>query len=171
MRSAALALLLVLAACGGRADSSKIDPNPNPNPNPNTTTASLEIGKGATSFEPLAEDEEIAIVMAPQTNGGLGLGQHIDFAVRAKGIAPQGVRVHLVLYDRAGTYADVTQDLNLVQDGDWWITAGFRAVIDSCGDIADRPLTVEVDVKDTNGVKVMASKSIRGPFACPRTPG
>ncbi len=171
MRRLSLALVAALAACGGTEPTSNPDPNPNPNPNPNPGTAVLEIGKGAAAFEALAEDEEIEIVMAPQTNGGFGIGQHVDFAVRAKGIEPQGIQVHLVLRDASETYSEVTQQLNLVADGDWWITAGFRAVLDSCGDIADKPLTVEVDVKDSAGVKVMAAKAIRGPFACPRQPG
>ncbi|MEQ9501889.1 MAG: hypothetical protein RIT81_33765 [Deltaproteobacteria bacterium] len=159
-------------ACGGTTEPADIDPNTNVTPDPNgEKNGELEIGKGATAFEVLADDEEIEVVMAPQTNGGLGLGQHIDFAIRAKGIEPMGARVHLVLFDDAATYAESTQALNLVADGDWWITAGLRAVLDSCGDIADKPLTITIDVKDTNDVQVMATKPIRGPFACPRQPG
>lgn len=174
MRYLVLLLSAVVFACGGvepTNENANTNPNPNPNNNNNAGDAALEIGTGADTFTLLAADDRVAVVSAPQTGGGLGFGQHVDVALRVKNIDPQGVKVHVVLADANETYSDVSVQLNLVKDGDWYWGAGVRAVIDACFELVDQPLTLTIDVEDRAGKTGSATLNVRGPEACPRETG
>ena len=169
MRRCLLLFLGPVLACGGTEPGAL----PSTQSPADASAATVEIGKGAEAFSPLADDERLELVMAPQT-GGFGIGQHFDIALRATNVAPKDVVVHVTIDDGTDVVSDVTTTLNLAEapgEQEGFVGAGVRANVDGCFVVVDRALTIRIDVTDTDQKTASATKSVRGPEACPRNAG
>lgn len=169
MRYRLLAVGLIFGfACGDAGPSSNQQPPADAGTNDSALV--VEVGTGASGFEPMEDGDRLELVMAPQTGGGLGIGFHFNVSVRTKGLDPSGATVHLtVTRTRDGeTLSDVTQQVNLVSVGDAHVGAGFRAVIPACYEVADETLQLGAEVTDANGESGSDERSFVGPMFCPR---
>ena len=105
----------------------------------------IEIGTGTTSFEPLVDDDTVAIVHGPQG------GWHLDATVWFGGFGPAGVTLgYEALNTNAERVSFVTEaklfPSNVLEASEGWHRVGDRVVLDILNpqEVADQELIIRV---------------------------
>ena len=112
----------------------------------------LEVGAGSTAFQPLADGDDIELVMGPQG------GWHLDVAVRFKAISPDGLAlayraIDVESGDNLGfpIRSALNQDRVTHEGGGVFVRTGDRIVLDieSPAVIFERAIEIQVDARST----------------------
>lgn len=149
-RAAALGLALVALGCSTppARDAGPSDAGP----------VSLALGTGEQAFAPVAEGETLLLARGCQ-----GL-QHVWIALRATGLAPRGVHVHLSLARDDGTEVSAPFDTAITFTPDARSAAedlsGLMLVVPTPDDALGLPLTLRAEVTDREGRSAAAAAPV-----------
>jgi hypothetical protein len=129
---------------------------------------SLEIGTGSTAYEPLADEQALAIVSGAQ-GGGRYLGYHLFVGFLARGVAPDGVEVRWAASDEEAELGTAAYrvDLDAIEDG--FGAWSMRIILSDCCAAENRRLRIDLSLVDRDGVGeeahrfVVASECRPGP--------
>lgn len=111
---------------------------------------SLELGTGRGEFEPLAPRQDVPIVAGTQG------GHHVFVSVRARGIAPDGVALHVSAapVESGAPRQRSTRAMDLVAEDGFYRAVGVPVVLSTPECFQDRVTRIEVAIEDADGVLV-----------------
>ncbi|MCC7381196.1 MAG: hypothetical protein IT384_05165 [Deltaproteobacteria bacterium] len=134
---------------------------------PDAASATVEIGTGADMFEPIAEGQEVEIILGPQ-GGGRNRGYHIWHALRARGVEPGGAEATFRTYlaaDRSEV-ATQTRRVDLQSLGGALVFFGAAPQIEDCCLVEGQDLIMRVELLDANGLALSDERRVRASPAC-----
>jgi hypothetical protein len=151
----ALALAPGLLACGAAEDPADRAPPPagalDAGAPGDPPFAEVEVGTGEDGFLPVADGEEVPLVLGPQGGGRLE-GYHVTSAVRTRGLERRQARVTFRLLDEAGAEVGAqVRVFDLERRGEDAVAYGVRPRVADCCRVAGRPMSLEVEVEDQAG--------------------
>lgn len=136
----------------------------------------VRIGTGQDMFQPLTENQMVELSQGTQGGGRLE-GYHIWSAVRVKGFNPSQALVEFRIIDETGTVqAQQERLLSLQPTGEFHDAFGIAPRIMDCCAVADKPVTMAVQIEDMDGltgtdeISVMAGPCVErnsGQNLCP----
>jgi hypothetical protein len=150
MRRAAVGFLLgaLLSACVGLGAGDALDPLPAPEPSEAGAALHVEIGTGASSWEPLAAEQPVDVVAGPQ--GGF----HLWTSVRVQEPAPDHARIDLdARFVDDGSFAGNPSSVAtaLVADGAWRSRVGMTNFVTDPASVRGRRILLSVRVFGPDG--------------------
>lgn len=174
-----LAVLLCLAA-GGQACSDPVVPDPEDastggqdasiadSGDGGATTATIEIGTGQDTFEPLAGGETLPLVAGPQ-GGGRNGGYHLWFAVRVKNYDPREIELNFDAIDPTNnmSFGSQGRTLDLLPIEDAFGAWGIAVRMDDCCVVTGKEVIMRVTARDRDGLMGMDERRITAAASCP----
>ena len=120
-------------------------------------TLVVELGTGATTFEPLQEGVELPIVAGPQG------GHHLWAAIRVtdETVTRAAIRVHATLDDSGEPLgSDALSTVDLRQQGSYRERAGLTAFVADPAAASGKRVRLTVDVDDGAGLSGSATRVV-----------
>lgn len=116
----------------------------------------LELGAGQSEFAPLAPRQDVPLVAGTQG------GHHVYVSLRAHGVAPDGVTLHVraAPVETGAPRQRSTRAMDLVGEGGVYRAIGVPVVLSTPECFQDRVIRVEVEIEDAHGVLVHDAREV-----------
>ena len=116
----------------------------------------LELGTGRGAFEPLAPRQDLSLVAGTQG------GHHVFVSLQARGIAPDGVALHVraAPVETGAPRQRSTRAMDLVAEGGVYRAIGVPVVLSTPECFQDRVTRIEVEIEDADGVLVADAREV-----------
>src|SRR5262245_6033577 len=161
-----LVFVLAIGACAANEEPAAIDASIAV-PDAAMMIGEVEIGTGATKFEPLTEGATVTITRGPQGGGALG-GYHVFGAARVRGFRPNSLKVDFTTTSTSGELLGERHSLiTFAETADGIATWGVSVIFhDCCRAEGDTPIIMHVEVDEDPGVHGSAELAVRAMGTC-----